>query len=113
MTTIHHRPCRNDITRSLHYISPGARLAAEFCSDTCRAAYWAEARRIGLKEITRERRARELRDGFACLNGLTDGWAMLLESVDKVIAVHGKALAPGDTEELKEMSRAIGKIMRR
>ncbi|MBI4829892.1 MAG: hypothetical protein HY804_14030 [Nitrospinae bacterium] len=57
--------------------------------------------------------ARELRDGFACLNGLTDGWAMLMESVDKVIAAHGKALSPGDTAELKEMSRAIGKIVRR
>jgi len=57
--------------------------------------------------------ARELRDGFACLNGLTDGWAMLLDSVNKVLAGHGKALAPADAAELKQMSRSIKKIVRR
>jgi len=30
--------------------------------------------------------AAELRSGFGCLNGLTDGWALFLESIDKVQA---------------------------
>ena len=34
--------------------------------------------------------AADLRRGLASLNGLTDGWALLLEAVENVQAAHGK-----------------------
>jgi hypothetical protein len=37
--------------------------------------------------------AATLRDGFRCLNGLTDGWALFLESIEKVRITEAKGLA--------------------
>ena len=37
--------------------------------------------------------AAELRRGFSCLNGLTDGWALFLESIEKVEAEHAARFA--------------------
>ncbi|TAN40461.1 MAG: hypothetical protein EPN25_07580 [Nitrospirae bacterium] len=55
--------------------------------------------------------ARELRDGFSCLNGLTDGWALLMESIDRVISgTHGRIEA-GDMAELKDMLMGVKKIV--
>ena len=37
--------------------------------------------------------AEELRSGFDCLNGLTDGWALFMESLERVLDEQGTQLA--------------------
>jgi hypothetical protein len=49
----------------------------------------------------------ELRSGLACLNGLTDGWALFLESIDKVQAGHAKALADTQRRALAAIRAAV------
>jgi len=51
--------------------------------------------------------ARELREGMSCLNGLTDGWAMLLQSIDKSIREDTGRLGPAEMTELKAMRRSL------
>jgi hypothetical protein len=50
--------------------------------------------------------AATLRDGFGCLNGLTDGWALFLESVEKVRATEAKSLAQEQREALEAIRTA-------
>ncbi len=51
--------------------------------------------------------AAELRAGFACLNGLTDGWALFLESIEKVQATAAARLDPEDRAALKAIHSAV------
>jgi len=37
--------------------------------------------------------AADLREGFGCLNGLTDGWALFLEAVEAVAGRYGPDLS--------------------
>jgi len=48
----------------------------------------------------------ELRDGFSCLNGLTDGWALFLEAIEKVCSTHAEAFAPDEREALDSIRAA-------
>jgi hypothetical protein len=50
--------------------------------------------------------AATLRDGFGCLNGLTDGWALFLESIDKVRATAAGRLAPEARKALETIRGA-------
>jgi hypothetical protein len=50
--------------------------------------------------------AATLREGFRCLNGLTDGWALFLESIEKVRATEGKSLAREHREALEAIRTA-------
>jgi len=51
--------------------------------------------------------AAELRRGFSCLNGLTDGWALFLESIEKVEAEHAARFAGEERRELAAVRRAV------
>jgi hypothetical protein len=53
-----------------------------------------------------EQAARELREGYGCLNGLTDGWAQFLESIDRVRKTCSAGFDKDDRESLK-MIRAV------
>jgi uncharacterized protein YqgV (UPF0045/DUF77 family) len=44
--------------------------------------------------------AAELRSGFSLLNGLTDGWALFLESVEAVRTAHSATFDPADRRAL-------------
>jgi hypothetical protein len=57
--------------------------------------------------------ARELRDGFACLNGLTDGWALLMEAMERVVAGHRDKIGKPEMPELREMLRGVRKVVYR
>ena len=59
-----------------------------------------------LERDGQEQAARELREGYGCLNGLTDGWAQFLESIDKVRKTCSAGLDKDDRESLK-MIRAV------
>jgi hypothetical protein len=48
--------------------------------------------------------AARIRQGILCVNGLTDGWAMLMEELDAIVIQYGKIL-PQD--QLSELERAL------
>jgi hypothetical protein len=45
------------------------------------------------------RAAEELQEVFPCLNGLTDGWALLMESIEKVPSIQF-----GELEEMHKVN---------
>lgn len=57
--------------------------------------------------------AQQLREGFSCLNGLTDGWVLLLESIDKTISENQGKIQKSDMSELKDMLKATKKAVYR
>ena len=58
--------------------------------------------------------AAELDEGYRCLNGLTDGWALFLESIDKVRAERGAELSDDERRRLEALRRvARGAVRRR
>ncbi len=57
--------------------------------------------------------ARQLREGFSCLNGLTDGWALLMESIDKTISENKGKIEAMDMSELKDMLKVVRKVVYR
>jgi hypothetical protein len=56
--------------------------------------------------------AARLRDGLGCLNGLTDGWARLLESIEKVQA-ESRHFRKSDRQALRRIQSAIVAIVYR
>lgn len=57
--------------------------------------------------------ARELREGFACLNGLTDGWALLMESIDTTIRANKGRIPNPEMSELIDMLKSVRKTVYR
>ncbi len=57
--------------------------------------------------------AQQLREGFSCLNGLTDGWALLMEYIDKTISENQNKIEASDMSELKEMLKVVRKVVYR
>lgn len=53
----------------------------------------------------------ELRQGFACLNGLTDGWALFLESIDTVNTRYSRQFAAGERDALMAVRDAVHKAV--
>ena len=60
-----------------------------------------------------EAASEELREGFACLNGLTDGWAALVEAADAVRDRHVSGLSPSQRTRLAEVRRVARRVARR
>ena len=50
--------------------------------------------------------AAKLREGFGCLNGLTDGWALFLESIEGVRATASKRFDREDQRALEAIRAA-------
>jgi hypothetical protein len=57
--------------------------------------------------------ATELDCGFRCLNGLTDGWALLLESIQKVESQHSNNLTQDQRDTLKDLRIAADSLVYR
>src|SRR5438874_2187800 len=57
--------------------------------------------------------AAELRDGFGCLNGLTDGSALFLESIQRVEATYARQFAPDERKALERIRRAVHRAVYR
>ena len=55
----------------------------------------------------------ELRSGFGCLNGLTDGWAQFLESIDRVRSTEAKRFTKDERQALERIRSAVRKIVYR
>ena len=50
--------------------------------------------------------AARLKDGFGCLNGLTDGWALFLEAIEAVQASEATRFAPDHRKALEALRAA-------
>jgi len=57
--------------------------------------------------------AQELRTGLSSLNGLTDGWALLLESMEHVARKYGVVMGAKRAEELRRMLGVVVKVVHR
>ena len=57
--------------------------------------------------------AAEVKGGFSCLNGLTDGWALFGESLEDVRANHGSKLAAEQQAKLDELISAVWDVVHR
>ncbi len=57
--------------------------------------------------------AAELHNGFSCLNGLTDGWALFMESLEKVLDEHGPQLTAEQRDELRTMLAQVRRTVYR
>jgi hypothetical protein len=57
--------------------------------------------------------AEELQQGKACLNGLTDGWGLLLESMQKVASQQGTSMRPTLAGVLQEMKVIVQNLIDR
>lgn len=58
--------------------------------------------------------AAELRGGLGCLNGLTDGWALFLEAIERVQTIHANRLTGEERKALAAIQAAVhGAVYRR
>ena len=55
----------------------------------------------------------EVRRGISCVNGLTDGWVMLMDSLDLVIAQHSQGLPFDQRDDLRRAREAAQKAVYR
>lgn len=55
--------------------------------------------------------AHELRAGYSCLNGLTDGWALLMESMKRTIETNRREIAEPELSELRDMLKVVAKVV--
>jgi hypothetical protein len=65
-----------------------------------------------MKAAGQVRAAEELEDGMSCLNGLTDGWGLFLESIDKARKMSG-GLAASQKATLEDIRAAVDRIVYR
>jgi hypothetical protein len=52
-------------------------------------------------------------DGLACLNGLTDGWALLLEAIGRVRAADSGRFSPDQRRALDSIRAAVHGVVHR
>lgn len=64
-----------------------------------------------LHDCGQDEAAREIREGLTLLNGLTDGWALLMEAVARALSEHGRKLDAADVEELQELHATLRKMV--
>ena len=57
--------------------------------------------------------ADELRFGFSCLNGLTDGWALLMKSIEKTVSGQCGEIEKAELSELNDMLQVVTKAVYR
>lgn len=57
--------------------------------------------------------AADLNDGVRCVNGLTDGWALLLEAIEKVQMERANDLTPNQRVALDEVRVSVRSMVYR
>lgn len=57
--------------------------------------------------------SKELRSGFSCLNGLTDGWAQLMESMERTMAANQGTIEATEMLDLSDMLKVVSKVVYR
>ena len=72
-----------------------------------------EALQMSLVSSNNEQANALLAEGMSSLNGLTDGWAQLLESVDLVYKQFGTEFTQVQLQELKIIQSTVSKVVHR
>ena len=72
-----------------------------------------EALQMSLVSSNNEQANALLAEGMSSLNGLTDGWAQLLESADLVYKQFGTELTQVQLQELKIIQSAVSTVVHR
>lgn len=52
-------------------------------------------------------------EGMSCLNGLTDGWALLLESLNTAASKYSSSFSKQQITELNKIQSAVHKVLHR
>ena len=60
-----------------------------------------------------ENAAAELRKGFSGLNGLTDGWALLMDSIQMVLTAEKATISQANHTELSSMLHVAKRVVSR
>ncbi len=60
-----------------------------------------------------EQAANEIKEGFACLNGLTDGWALLMEGLEKANKEYGMKFTEAQRTDLQDILSCVKKAVSR
>ncbi len=55
----------------------------------------------------------EIEEGFSCLNGLTDGWALLLESLNKAKNEYGSKFSIAQKKDIEKIYSCVRKVVYR
>jgi hypothetical protein len=66
-----------------------------------------KALQVSLKESGNDKAAAIIADGYDCLNGLTDGWAQLMEALEKAKALYGVSLSSSQYEALAAIHACV------
>ena len=72
-----------------------------------------EALIASLELAGNQRAADEVRDGYRCLNGLTDGSALFLESLERVQSTQSDGLSREDRQTLERLRAAVHRAVYR
>lgn len=77
--------------------------------------YFEEVRALGadLEHTGQAAAGAELREGFACLNGLTDGWALFLEAAEGLACRYGRDLSAEQRRRLDAVRRVADRVTHR
>ncbi len=57
--------------------------------------------------------AMQVRHGISCVNGLTDGWAMLMDALEATVTRHGQNLPQDQLSDLESAFEAARKAVYR
>jgi regulatory protein YycH of two-component signal transduction system YycFG len=68
---------------------------------------------VRLDEQGNKDAAQELRSGCSCLNGLTDGYALLMESIDRTLKQYGNRIRQPEKTKLRNMLQLTKKAVNR
>jgi hypothetical protein len=79
------------------------------------AAYFDELARLAtrMEHAGHSEAAAEVRHGASCVNGLTDGWALLMDSMELTIRRYGESLPPDQLADLRNAFEAARKAVYR
>ena len=55
----------------------------------------------------------EIRDGFRCLNGMTDGWALFMESLERTLGTHASTMSNDAANELRAILHTVYELVYR
>ncbi|KZY34366.1 hypothetical protein A3740_17530 [Oleiphilus sp. HI0068] len=72
-----------------------------------------EGLQASLVSTGNEHASNQIADGLSSLNGLTDGWAQLLESINNARCEFGSALTEEQTNQINKIQSAVHKIVYR
>ncbi|WP_150427885.1 hypothetical protein [Dechloromonas sp. CZR5] len=64
-----------------------------------------------LQEQGQATAAQALKDGLSSINGLTDGWALLMESIVQAIQLSGNSLQKELLSQFNELLVAVRKVV--